>query len=188
MVLNQRQHGAAVQHCGKIGAIPRGLVGAAHVGDVAVTVHVDHVLLAPTPADILVAGQRTIDRVYAPEAIALHRAGYAHSVEVWVNGELVGGLYCVALGKAVFGESMFSWQSNASKIALAALVSFCRFHHIRLIDCQQNTRHLASLGAAEMPRASFVAHVTASAPLPGPEWQFLPLYWAEILPPSTPGS
>ncbi len=120
--------------------------------------------------------------------IALHRAGYAHSVEVWVNGELVGGLYCVALGKAVFGESMFSWQSNASKIALAALVSFCRFHHIRLIDCQQNTRHLASLGAAEMPRASFVAHVTASAPLPGPEWQFLPLYWAEILPPSTPGS
>ena len=120
--------------------------------------------------------------------IALHRAGFAHSVEVWVRGELAGGLYCVALGKAVFGESMFSRRSNASKIALAALVSFCRFHGIRMIDCQQNTRHLASLGAAEMPRSAFVSHVAASAPLPGPQWQFLPLYWTEILPTSTPGS
>jgi leucyl/phenylalanyl-tRNA---protein transferase len=119
--------------------------------------------------------------------LALHRAGHAHSVEVWVKGELVGGLYCVALGKAVFGESMFSWQSDASKIALAALVSFCRFHQIRMIDCQQNTRHLASLGAAEMPRSAFVSHVAASALLQGPQWQFLPLYWNEILPKSTSG-
>ena len=58
--------------------------------------------------------------------LAFHQAGYAHSVETWVNGELVGGLYCVALGKAVFGESMFSKRSDASKIALAALTCFCR--------------------------------------------------------------
>ena len=119
---------------------------------------------------------------------ALHRAGHAHSVEVWEQGELVGGLYCVALGKAVFGESMFSWQPNASKIALAALVSFCRFYKIRMVDCQQNTRHLASLGAAEIPRSAFVSHVAASAPLAGPQWQFLPLYWKEILPNSTPSA
>ena len=119
---------------------------------------------------------------------ALHGAGHAHSVEVWERDELVGGLYCVALGQAVFGESMFSWQPNASKIALAALVSFCRFHQIRMIDCQQNTRHLASLGAAEIPRSEFVSHVTASTALAGPSWQFLPLYWNEILPNSIPSA
>ena len=119
---------------------------------------------------------------------ALHRVGHAHSVEVWAQGKLVGGLYCVALGKAVFGESMFSWQPDASKIALAALVSFCRFHQIRMIDCQQNTRHLASLGAAEIPRSVFVSHVAASASLTGPQWQFLPLYWNQILSTPTAGS
>ncbi len=113
---------------------------------------------------------------------ALHRAGLAHSVETWVNGELVGGLYCVALGKAVFGESMFSWRTDASKVALAALVSFCRFHGIAMIDCQQNTRHLASLGASEMSREAFVSHVSVSASHAPPEWRFLPLYWTEILP------
>ena len=119
---------------------------------------------------------------------ALHRAGYAHSVETWVNGELVGGLYCVALGKAVFGESMFSWQTDASKIALAALVSFCRFHQIQMIDCQQNTPHLASLGASEISRSAFVSHVAASASSQAPDWRFLPLYWDEILHTPTSGS
>lgn len=111
----------------------------------------------------------------------LHRAGFAHSIETWVNGELVGGLYCVALGTAVFGESMFSWQPNASKIALAALVCLCRRQGIRLIDCQQNTAHLASLGAAEMPRAKFQAHVKSSSVQRPAQWQFDPIYWGELM-------
>jgi len=111
---------------------------------------------------------------------ALHRAGHAHSVETWINGQLVGGLYCVALGQAVFGESMFTRRTDASKIALAALVCFCRQHGIRLIDCQQNTRHLASLGAQEMPRADFLAAVVQARQLPPPVWHFEPLYWSQL--------
>ena len=111
----------------------------------------------------------------------LHRAGLAHSVETWIHGELAGGLYCVALGQAVFGESMFTRVPDASKIALAALVCFCRATGIQLIDCQQNTRHLASLGASEMPRADFVEHVAQAAQWPAPRWQFQPLYWHELL-------
>ena len=113
---------------------------------------------------------------------ALHRAGFAHSVEAWVKGELVGGLYCVALGKAVFGESMFSLQTDVSKIALAALVCFCRHQGIALIDCQQNTGHLASLGATEIARSEFLAHVKISAAQPAPPWYFDDLYWRELLP------
>ena len=112
---------------------------------------------------------------------ALHRAGHAHSVETWVNDTLVGGLYCVALGKAVFGESMFSVQTDASKIALAALVCFCRHHGIELIDCQQNTGHLASLGAKEMARPAFLAHIKTNAEQPAPQWFFDDLYWQELL-------
>jgi leucyl/phenylalanyl-tRNA--protein transferase len=113
---------------------------------------------------------------------ALHCAGFAHSIETWVNGQLVGGLYCVALGKAVFGESMFTTQPDASKIALAALVCFCKSQGIRTIDCQQNTRHLASLGASEISRAAFLEQVQAGLPEPAPTWAFDPLYWRELLP------
>ena len=111
-----------------------------------------------------------------------HRAGYAHSVETWIDGELVGGLYCVAIGQAVFGESMFSLMPDASKIALAALVVFCSVHGMRAIDCQQNTRHLASLGATEMPRADFLQHCETAADRPAPDWVFEPLYWQQLLP------
>jgi leucyl/phenylalanyl-tRNA--protein transferase len=114
---------------------------------------------------------------------AFHAAGYAHSIETWVDGELAGGLYCVGLGKAVFGESMFTDVPDASKIALAALVAFCRTHGIALIDCQQNTRHLASLGAREIDRAAFVEQVALSAQHPAPRWQFAPVYWNEIVKP-----
>ncbi len=107
----------------------------------------------------------------------LHRAGYAHSVETWIDGELAGGLYCVSLGRMVYGESMFAHRTDASKIALAALVAFCLTHQIRLIDCQQNTRHLASLGAAEIERAAFLAHVTGHIAKPPPGWVFSPVYW-----------
>lgn len=123
-----------------------------------------------------------------PEMVAayveLHRAGYAHSVETWVDGELVGGLYCVAIGKAVFGESMFAHRTDASKIALAALVGFCRHHGIAWIDCQQKTGHLASLGAREIARADFVAHVANARKESGPHWLFEPVYWDALLPAS----
>ena len=113
---------------------------------------------------------------------ALHRAGLAHSVETWIDGVLTGGLYCVALGKFVFGESMFSNASNASKIALAALVAFCRAHAISHIDCQQNTHHLASLGAREISREAFLQHVRDGVILVGPQWRFEPPYWNTLLP------
>lgn len=117
---------------------------------------------------------------------ALHRAGFAHSVETWVDGRLEGGLYCVAIGKAVFGESMFARSTDASKIALAALVAFCRHHGIGLIDCQQNTQHLASLGAREIARADFVEQVAENVARGGPRWEFDPVYWTELLQPVTP--
>lgn len=113
---------------------------------------------------------------------ALHRAGHAHSVETWIDGELAGGLYCVGIGQAVFGESMFTRRPDASKIALAALVALCRRHGIEMIDCQQNTAHLASLGACEMPRERFARHVGAACRAQPPVWQFAPVYWSELLP------
>ena len=108
--------------------------------------------------------------------IRLHRSGLAHSVETWIDGELVGGLYCVGLGGMVFGESMFSHRSNASKIALAGLVAFCRSQGITHIDCQQNTAHLASLGARELPRQDFLRLVRQQVARPAPAWHFEPLY------------
>jgi leucyl/phenylalanyl-tRNA--protein transferase len=114
---------------------------------------------------------------------AFHRAGYAHSVETWMDGRLVGGLYCVSLGHAVFGESMFTHVPDASKVALAALVAFCLHHGVPLIDCQQDTQHLASLGARAIPRSEFVAQVERNVEKPALTWRFDPLYWQQLLPP-----
>lgn len=114
---------------------------------------------------------------------ALHHAGHAHSVETWIDGELAGGLYCVAIGGAVFGESMFSHQTDASKIALAALVALARAQGVAIIDCQQNTGHLASLGAREIGRASFIGHVRQACLQPGLRWRFDPIYWNHLIPP-----
>ena len=119
------------------------------------------------------------DMVAAYEAF--HAAGYAHSVETWVDGQLVGGLYCVGVGHAVFGESMFAHATDTSKIALAALVCLCRRQRVALIDCQQNTRHLASLGAHEITRADFIDHLRTARIQPALQWTFEPLYWSEIL-------
>ena len=119
---------------------------------------------------------------------ALHRAGHAHSVETWWDGELVGGLYCVAIGRMVFGESMFTRRSNASKIALAALVAACSAWGVEAIDCQQNTAHLASLGAREMPRGDFLQVVRHGAALPAPAWRHQPLYWSAWLERRPPSS
>lgn len=113
--------------------------------------------------------------------VALHRAGYAHSVETWVDDELVGGLYCVVLGHAVFGESMFARVSNASKIALAALVAWCLHWDLPLIDCQQNTHHLASLGAREMARARFLDEIAGLRAQPAHPWRFDSVYWQHLL-------
>ena len=110
----------------------------------------------------------------------LHAAGHAHSVETWVNGQLVGGLYCTNVGGAVFGESMFSRASDASKIALAALVALCKAQGVVQIDCQQNTAHLASLGACELPREQFCQAVAGASALQAPTWQFDPVYWSQL--------
>jgi leucyl/phenylalanyl-tRNA--protein transferase len=104
---------------------------------------------------------------------ALHEMGYAHSVESWREGELVGGLSGVALGKVFFGESMFARATDASKVALAMLVERLRREDYRLIDCQQATGHLASLGAREIPRKEFAARLRESVVVPprGEPWR-----------------
>jgi leucyl/phenylalanyl-tRNA--protein transferase len=107
----------------------------------------------------------------------LHRMGLAHSAELWVDGALMAGLYFVALGHAVFGESMFTTVPDGSKMALALLVSVCLQHGIVAIDCQQNTTHLASLGASEIPRAEFVAHVQQARLQAPVKWGDQTLYW-----------
>jgi leucyl/phenylalanyl-tRNA---protein transferase len=96
----------------------------------------------------------------------LFERGIAHSVEVWRGGQLVGGLYGVALGRMFYGESMFSRASNASKVALVRLVRQLQHWDFELIDCQMSTTHLASLGAREIPRADFARHVRRLVPKP----------------------
>lgn len=120
------------------------------------------------------------DMVQAYEA--LHAAGHAHSVETWIDGQLVGGLYCMAMGRALFGESMFALQTDASKIALAALVAFAKAHQIAWIDCQQNTRHLASFGAFEIPRHELLAKIEQARQQPVLAWEFQSIYWNELMP------
>jgi len=88
---------------------------------------------------------------------ALHGSGYAHSIEVWNADQLVGGLYGVKLGRAFFGESMFSRATDASKVALAWLVARMKVGNFTLLDCQFMTEHLASLGAINVPRETYVA-------------------------------
>lgn len=127
------------------------------------------------------------DTWIVPEMVAAytawHRAGQVHSFECWMAGELVGGLYGVNLGRMFFGESMFAHRTDASKIALAALVAFCREHGIAWIDCQQQTSHLASLGAAPVPRAVFEAHLRETVDAPGPQaWTYHGSTWRQVLP------
>jgi leucyl/phenylalanyl-tRNA---protein transferase len=110
-----------------------------------------------------------------------HRLGFVHSFETWIGGELVGGLYGVGLGRMFYGESMFARQTDASKIALAALVAFCREHRMPLIDCQQQSRHLASLGANPWPRAQFEAALAAQTEQePVQNWVYHPALWRHL--------
>ncbi|MFZ9653930.1 MAG: leucyl/phenylalanyl-tRNA--protein transferase [Steroidobacteraceae bacterium] len=95
--------------------------------------------------------------------LALHRLGIAHSIETWQAGQLVGGLYGVQLGAVFFGESMFSRENDASKVALSALVRAALAGGTRLIDCQMRTRHLSSLGSRALARGEFLPIVTRYA-------------------------
>lgn len=110
-----------------------------------------------------------------------HARGRVHSAETWIDGELAGGLYFVSIGRMVFGESMFSHRSDASKIALAALVAACRARGVPLIDCQQNTGHLASLGAREVPRGAFEGHLARTLGEPGiADWTYDEAHWRSL--------
>ncbi|RKP52351.1 leucyl/phenylalanyl-tRNA--protein transferase [Trinickia fusca] len=113
---------------------------------------------------------------------ALHRLGNAHSIETWHEGKRVGGLYGVSLGRMFFGESMFAHVTDASKIALAALVGHLRRHEIEMIDCQQNTSHLASLGGREIARKAFVAHVHKAVAAEPIVWRFDKTALLDVLP------
>ncbi len=104
---------------------------------------------------------------------ALHRIGSAHSVEVWRDETLVGGLYGVSIGRMFYGESMFAREPDASKTALVSLGALLRNHRFSVIDCQQSTRHLASLGAREVPRAEFLERIGELVRQPGPDWRAL---------------
>lgn len=101
--------------------------------------------------------------------IALHAAGHAHSIEVWEQGSLVGGLYGVALGQVFFGESMFHMVPEASKVALVYLVAHLRAHGFTLLDCQQNTAHMGRFGGKEMPRARFIEYIKNGIQAPCPQ-------------------
>ena len=110
--------------------------------------------------------------------IELHAHGLAHSVEVWQQDEngtssLVGGLYGVSLGQMFFGESMFTRVNDASKVALVALVQMLRNAGFRMIDCQQNTAHLARFGAREIQRADFLTAMAHCVSQPPPDWSSL---------------
>ncbi len=100
-----------------------------------------------------------------------HRAGGAHSIETWIDGRLSAGLYGISLGGMFFGESMFTLVTDGSKIALAHLVRFLARHQVPWIDCQQQTRHLASLGARPIPRARFVETVQQLTTHVQPPWR-----------------
>ncbi len=117
-----------------------------------------------------------------PEMIAAYCDWPAvHSFETWIGGELVGGLYGVSLGRMFFGESMFAHRTDASKIAMAALVCFCRAHGIDLIDCQQRTEHLASMGARELARPEFESLITPRLREPRVrEWTYDPAHWQRL--------
>ena len=111
-----------------------------------------------------------------------HHAGYAHSVETWVKGELVAGLYFVAMGRAVFGESMFTHVRDGSKIALAALVAICRANEVPQLDCQQVTAHLARLGARPVARSEFLGTMQAARTQTPVSWEFSADCWKYLQP------
>ncbi len=106
--------------------------------------------------------------------INLHQLGYAHSVEAWQDGRLVGGIYGVALGRAFFGESMFHLVRDASKVAMVRLVELLREYEFEFMDCQQTTSHLLRFGAREISRREFLQRLRAATGYPVPEGMWRP--------------
>lgn len=109
--------------------------------------------------------------------VELHCRGFAHSVEHWQGDQLVGGLYCVALGKMVYGESMFSTQTDASKVAFAHFVYWLNTQNVHIIDCQQATGHLMSMGARTVSRTMFETELANSIAQPPLNWEPRELIW-----------
>lgn len=107
----------------------------------------------------------------------LHQEGLAHSIEHWHQGQLVGGLYCVSIGRMVFGESMFSTQTDASKVAFGYFVTWLKGQNVRIIDCQQATRHLMSFGARTISRHEFESILNEESQKPGLDWQTQVVSW-----------
>ena len=103
--------------------------------------------------------------------VELHWRDQAHSLEVWEADELIGGLYGVSIGRMFYGESMFARRSDASKIAFAVLLKALKQYGFHMVDCQQETAHLASMGARAIVRAEFLESVRRLASMPGPDWQ-----------------
>jgi leucyl/phenylalanyl-tRNA--protein transferase len=117
--------------------------------------------------------------------IELHRLGIAHSVETWIDGELAGGLYGLSIGRMFFGESMFARATDASKLALAYLIAFAKSEGIPMLDCQQQTTHLASLGARPIPREDFVAQVAVLVDRPAIDRWPERLIWSQTTSPAS---
>jgi leucyl/phenylalanyl-tRNA---protein transferase len=111
-----------------------------------------------------------IDDSFVAAYVALHELGWAHSIETWYEGELVGGLYGVAIGGLFAGESMYHRASDASKVALLNTVELLAAGGATLFDVQWVTPHLQSLGAVELPRPEYLRRVEAAIALPGPSW------------------
>ena len=122
---------------------------------------------APRPGDNGTWLSPAMRRAYA----ALHNAGLAHSVEVWMDGELAGGIYGVALGRMFFGESMFARRTDASKIGIVVLAAQLDRWEFPMIDCQLETAHLMSLGAEHLPRRKFVTEIDRLVREPAPSWR-----------------
>jgi leucyl/phenylalanyl-tRNA--protein transferase len=128
-----------IHQCAKI---PRKVTGLGHVGET--------------------SNQTWITEEMLNAYIKLHEIGYAQSVEVWHQEELIGGLYGVAVGGVFCGESMFHTKTDASKVALYVLVEHMKHHHMSFIDCQMETPHLSSLGCETMPREEFISRLELS--------------------------
>ena len=133
--------------------------------------------MAPRPGQLGTWITPSIIDAYAE----LHTQGHAHSVEAWRAGRLVGGLYGVAIGCMFFGESMFAHEGDASKVALVHLAGMLRKHGLPMIDCQQETAHLASFGARPIPRRAFAERLAALVHCPPPEGTWMPVPASDVL-------
>ena len=111
----------------------------------------------------------------------LYRQGYAHSIEAWTEGRIVGGLYGVTIGRMFFGESMFTLLPDASKIAFVHLIGILRARGFPLVDCQQQTAHLATFGARPIPRTAFAKEITSLVRAPAPKGPWQPEISASVL-------